>query len=246
MKKNHLVLLVLFIGVFTLSCSQTTDIQSAVDAPDSTFINQVLENNAEALAENSQVLIVYNDTATSHSAKLTAVEKVNGKWEYVVGIIDAGVGLQGFAPLDQKVEGDKKSPTGIYRIGMVFSYLPQIDTKLNFVQSNDSDKWIDDPQSDDYNKWVRGATTAKSYENLKLSNDTYKYCTVIEYNTDSIVKGKGSAIFFHLGSEKPGGTYGCVSVAEPNMVKILAWLDKAKNPVIIMGNKELLQNASLK
>ena len=64
------------------------------------------------------------------------------------------------------------------------------------------DKWIDDSSSNDYNKYVRGATTAKSFENLKLKSIDYKYCMVIEYNTHPVIKGKGSAIFFHVTNDK--------------------------------------------
>jgi hypothetical protein len=38
-------------------------------------------------------------------------------------------------------------------------------------QTTAEDKWIDDPKSDQYT-YVKGATDAKSYENLLLKNDT--------------------------------------------------------------------------
>jgi L,D-peptidoglycan transpeptidase YkuD (ErfK/YbiS/YcfS/YnhG family) len=75
----------------------------------------------------------------------------------------------------------------------------QFNTLMENQQTTAEDKWIDDPNSDQYNTYVKGATDAKSYENLLLKNDAYKHCMVIEYNTNPIVKGKGSAIFFHLG-----------------------------------------------
>lgn len=108
-------------------------------------------------------------------------------------------------------------------------------------QTTKDDKWIDDVNSADYNKYISGFTTAKSFENLLLKNDAYKYCMVIEYNTNPIIKGKGSAIFFHLGIKKPFFTAGCVAIDEDTMKSIIHWLDPKKNPSIIMGNLAELQ-----
>ena len=114
---------------------------------------------------------------------------------------------------------------------------------MPFVISTSEDKWIDDPESADYNRHVRGETSAKSYENLKLTSDAYKYCMVIEYNTDPVVKGKGSAIFFHLRESDMGTTAGCVAISESDMLKILKGLDPAKNPMIVMGDRQTLLNS---
>jgi L,D-peptidoglycan transpeptidase YkuD (ErfK/YbiS/YcfS/YnhG family) len=111
---------------------------------------------------------------------------------------------------------------------------------MPYFQTTKEDKWIDDPESVDYNRHVRGETKAKSYENLKLDNDLYKYCMVIEYNTNPIVKGKGSAIFLHLSEDPPGATSGCVAITENSMEWILKWMNPELNPSIIMGNKQTL------
>ena len=75
-----------------------------------------------------------------------------------------------------------------------------------------------------------------------LNTDIYKYCLVIEYNTNPVVKGKGSAIFFHLGIKKPYFTLGCVAIYEENMKTMVNWLDPKQNPVIIMGNLAVLKS----
>ena len=88
---------------------------------------------------------------------------------------------------------------------------------------------------------MNGTTTANSYENLLLKTDAYKYCMVIEYNTNPIIKGKGSAIFFHLAVSKPSFTAGCVAIDEENMKLMVNWLDPKRNPTIIMGNLNVLK-----
>jgi L,D-peptidoglycan transpeptidase YkuD (ErfK/YbiS/YcfS/YnhG family) len=64
---------------------------------------------------------------------------------------------------------------------------------------------------------------------------------VIEYNTQPVVKGKGSAIFFHLADANYSPTAGCVAIQETDMDKILLWLDPNKQKAILMGNKNHLQ-----
>lgn len=64
---------------------------------------------------------------------------------------------------------------------------------------------------------------------------------VIEYNTNPIVKGKGSAILFHLAIKRPSFTAGCVAIDEENMKSIVNWLDPKNNPTIIMGNLKVLK-----
>jgi len=155
------------------------------------------------------------------------------------GPIDAHIGRNGFALRGTKLEGDGKTPTGLFTFGQLFSYQQNIKSKLPFIQTTKEDKWIDDPTSDAYNTYLRGETNAKSYENLLLKSDAYKYCMVINYNTQPVVKGKGSAIFFHLGQQP---TSGCVAIPEKNMLSLLKWMKKKDHPSILMGTtNELLE-----
>jgi L,D-peptidoglycan transpeptidase YkuD (ErfK/YbiS/YcfS/YnhG family) len=203
---------------------------------------EIVIHNKKLLDESNQLLVVYNDQAESYSAVFVAFERKGSSWIIKQGPVDVGVGKNGFAVPLKKREGDGKSPTGIFRLGKLFSYEKQQYTRLENQQTTAVDKWIDDPSSDQYNTHVQGATDAKSYENLLLNNNAYKYCMVIEYNTNPIVKGAGSAIFFHLGVKKPVFTAGCVAIDEMNMKSIVNWLDIKQNPMIIMGNYNVLKS----
>jgi L,D-peptidoglycan transpeptidase YkuD (ErfK/YbiS/YcfS/YnhG family) len=156
------------------------------------------------------------------------------------GPISCGIGRNGFAKPDDKIEGDGKSPAGLFGLGLLFCFQAQVDTRLDFIQTSSDDKWIDDPASEDYNRYVRGATPARSYERLRLRSDDYKYCMAIEYNMNPVVKGKGSAIFLHLGV---GSTAGCVAINEPDMVFLLRWLKNRNHSRILMGNKNVLRQS---
>jgi L,D-peptidoglycan transpeptidase YkuD (ErfK/YbiS/YcfS/YnhG family) len=81
---------------------------------------------------------------------------------------------------------------------------------------------------------VRGETSAKSFEHLKLNSIDYKYCMVIEYNTNPVVKGKGSAIFFHVANEKYAPTAGCVAIAENDMLQFLKWFKPRKKKAMLI------------
>jgi len=200
----------------------------------------IAASNSNKLENSKQLLVVYNNQIDSYSAQFVALEKKDGLWVLKQGPVSAGIGKKGFARSSEKREGDGKSPTGIFRLGKLFSYEKQTKTLLENQQTTAEDKWIDDPNSDQYNTYVSGSTDAKSYENLLLKNDAYKYCMVIEYNTDPVIKGKGSAIFFHLATKKPSYTAGCVAIDEENMKTVISWLDPKQNPVIIMGNLQEL------
>ena len=165
------------------------------------------------LGKMQQVVVAFKIDKKDKVYRVMALEKTKGKWKLAIAPVRASIGRNGFAQENEKIEGDGKTPNGLYALGQLFSYEATVDTKIPFQQVDSLDKWIDDSSSNDYNKYVRGATTAKSFENLKLKSIDYKYCMVIEYNTHPVVKGKGSAIFFHVADEKYSPTAGCVAIA---------------------------------
>ena len=164
-----------------------------------------------------------------------ALEKNEKKWVVKQSPIEAAIGKNGFALPNQKLEGDGKSPTGIFKLGKLFSYEKQFNTLLENQQTTKEDKWIDDVNSPDYNTHIIGPTEAKSYENLLLNTDVYNYCMVIEYNTNPVVKGKGSAMFFHLALKPASFTSGCVAIKEDYMKLMVNWLNPKENQPLLWG-----------
>jgi L,D-peptidoglycan transpeptidase YkuD (ErfK/YbiS/YcfS/YnhG family) len=204
-------------------------------------IIQLIKANKEKLNNVEQLVIAINNNDSSNKAIVVALERVNKKWKIKLSPVQASIGRTGFALPGAKIEGDGKSPTGVFAFGQLYTYEASVNTTLPFTQTNADDKWIDDPNHENYNTHIRGNTTAKSFEHLKLSSIDYKYCMVIEYNTQPVVKGKGSAIFFHLADANYSPTAGCVAIQETDMDKILLWLDPNKQKAILMGNKNHLQ-----
>lgn len=201
---------------------------------------QIAEKNGPALDGVGQLLVVFNDPSENSSAILVAMEKSGSGWITKSDPIHVDIGRNGFAAPGTKRESDGKSPSGLFRLGLLFCYEKNPGTRMPYIQTTSEDKWIDDRYSKDYNRHVRGETDAKSYENLKIRSDAYKYCMVIEYNTHPVVNGMGSAIFFHLFEEIPGPTSGCVALSENDMKWVLGWMNPKFKPSIIMGNEKVL------
>ncbi len=201
----------------------------------------IVKRNAKLIDSVSQLLIIYNDDDQNDNASIVTFEKKGKSWIPVFEVIDAGIGRKGFAAPGEKREGDNKSPSGFFRLGQLYGYDCSAETRMPYQQVTADDKWIDDPESPDYNKHVKGTTTAKSFENLKISSDEYKRCMVIEYNTNPVIKGMGSAIFLHLSyGNSPNSSSGCVVITPQNMEKLLKWMVPEAKPSILMGTETVL------
>jgi L,D-peptidoglycan transpeptidase YkuD (ErfK/YbiS/YcfS/YnhG family) len=192
-------------------------------------------------SESTQVLLVTNNNPLSLRAKIYLLEKIGARWIPAFDPINAVIGKKGFAPLGEKREGDGRTPSGIFPMQITFGYDETIRTKMPYRQALSDDLWIDDINAGDYNKWVKKEETlAASYEIMKRNDNLYKYGIVIEYNTNPVIRGYGSAIFLHVWGGRDAATGGCVAVSEENILRILEWLDPAAKPLIIMGTQDLI------
>jgi len=194
-----------------------------------------------ARMENAgQVLLVTDENflfLTSH--KIYPLEKTDSSWRQSITPMDAVIGRNGFAPPGEKCEGDGRTPSGLFRLKTAFGYPPSVPTQMPYRQSQEDDLWIDDPNDPEYNRLVRQSQTkAASYEKMKRGDDLYKYGIVIEYNTEPVIKGLGSAIFLHVWAGANSTTAGCVAASEDDILKILGWLNPVKNPVILINPDE--------
>ncbi len=198
------------------------------------FIETFVVRNADQIRESRQLVFATNRDTSSSLVTVRAVEKNEGSWHLVFPAFVGSIGESGFAAAGKKKEGDGKSPSGIFPMGMAFGYDPSVKTRMPYRQATEDDFWVDDPNSEDYNQWVKGKPKAGSWEKMKRDDDRYKYGVVIEYNMHPVVKGKGSAIFLHVWKDGES-TSGCVALSEETVLKILAWLDPVKKPLIIMG-----------
>ena len=192
---------------------------------------------------SSQIIIVSSEKDGQNKAIVETFEKANGRWNKSFPPMNAVIGEKGFS-LD-KEEGDLKAPVGLFRVGTAFGTIDKPSyIKLSYKKTSKNDYWIDDVSSQDYNNWVEFEgdpySRWKSFEKLKIAS--YKLAFVVEYNMNPVVKGKGSAIFFHIWQGPNISTKGCTALSETNISKLLSWIDPDKNPIIIQGTVDILQD----
>ncbi|MDL2295924.1 L,D-transpeptidase family protein [Lachnospiraceae bacterium OttesenSCG-928-E19] len=177
--------------------------------------------------------IIHVHDCDQDDATLTAYEKQDNKWVQVFRT-DAKVGYNGTTEHKSKVEGDGKTPTGTFKMFRAFGLAPEPQTSLEYTQLDEQFLWIDDPSSRYYNQFVTYRILDKDWssaEHLALETIAYKYAIVIEYNTNPIVPGAGSAIFLHI-TDDNHPTNGRVSVSEPSMLWLLQFI-KPNDLIII-------------
>ncbi len=232
--KVHVIIFI-FIVVLGSGLSSFANGNVEENAPNS-FIKEFIARQAGQIGESEQLIFAINTDSSSSRVAIHTLEERNGSWCLVFPASEGLIGNKGFAAIDMKREGDGKTPSGIFSLGIAFGYEPSIGTGMVYRQATEDDFWVDDVNSEDYNRWVKGKPDAASFEKMKRDDDKYEYGVVIEYNTHPVVKGRGSAIFLHVW--KPGeATSGCVAMSEETVLAILGWLNPARKPLIIMGTE---------
>ena len=146
------------------------------------------------------------------------------------------VGKGGIVPKYLKKEGDKKTPSGRYKINKIFIkkkaiLLNKMKTSLNRKTYNFDHNyiWCDDISSHFYNKCVKKKINPNlnfSFEELFRDDDVYDYFIELNYNRKPIIKGKGSAIFIHISFENLRPTNGCIALSKKNLKFIINNLQK--------------------
>ena len=210
------------------------------------FLENFLMSNGMEIGGSGQLIFATNKDASSCQVTIYVLEKDGNTWRLAFPAFSGTIGTKGFAPFDKKLEGDGKSPTGIFSFGPAFGYTSSMTTKMPYRQIKNDDFWVDDVHSPDYNRWVRGRPPAASMERMRREDGLYRRGIVIAYNMDPIVKGKGSAIFLHRWQGKDKSTRGCVALPEDQLIRILAWLDPAQKPLMIMGTESDLEKRRLR
>ena len=203
---------------------------------------QAVLSQADKKENVNQVISAVGKNLNSTQVTIRTFEKRKGEWRRAYAAMKGIVGKNGLSK--NKREGDGKSPIGMYSFGTAFgSQSKPANLKLPYKKSTKYDYWIDDVKSKDYNKWVtyKGNPQKKWKSFERMNNELYKYGVVINYNTNPILKGKGSAIFLHIWRNEKGVTAGCVATSEKNLLTILKWIDPKKNTHMIIGTKDTMK-----
>lgn len=211
--------------------------------------------NAETstiLSKSKQLILVTTSSWDTQQGSLQLYQRsaVSRQWKpignsipVVIGKNGMGWGVDFSAPNSGgpiKMEGDGKSPAGIYAIGRAFGFSDHADKniKLDYLSIIDTTFCVDDEKSKYYNQVIHDTSKIRtpdwhSGEEMHTV-DPYKWGAIVKYNMNHPVSGRGSCIFMHIWRDPESGTAGCVAMEESNMKRILTWLDPTQKPAIAL------------
>ena len=154
------------------------------------------------------------------------IVKKTGYLKYKNFIFRCALGKSG---IKKKIrEGDNITPKGIFKITKVYyrqDRIKKIKTSIKKITIKKNMIWCDDPRSIFYNKQIN-LPSKFSYERLYRKDHIYDLLAVLNYNTNPVVKNKGSAIFIHIAKKNYRPTAGCVALKQNDLTKLLQIIKK--------------------
>ena len=158
------------------------------------------------------------------------VINLNKKYFLKVGnkVFGCQIGEGGLKTARKKIEGDKTTPIGKWRLETIF-YRPDkiLRPKLkkkNILKINKITKncgWCDDIRSNKYNSYIKinnFQSLNLNYEKLWREDEAYNIIIVISHNNKPIIKNKGSAVFIHCSFADNRKTAGCIALKKKDLV----------------------------
>lgn len=182
-----------------------------------------------------RIALVVSPDMDRAAARLAMFERdaITRRWRRVAADQPAVVGLKGLAwgqgyagyaaPNEPtKVEGDKRTPAGIYPLGATFGFDPaSYPDHIALVAG--THVCIDDLGSPHYGKIVPRSVAgpATSGEEMR-SIPLYRRGIIVDYPTDRFARS-GSCIFVHVWRSARHGTTGCVGLPEETVARLQGW-----------------------
>jgi L,D-peptidoglycan transpeptidase YkuD (ErfK/YbiS/YcfS/YnhG family) len=176
------------------------------------------------------VLVTAHGMATS-AASLRLFERgaAGERWHPVGTREPARIGTAGMAwgypyralaqngePL--KIEGDKRAPAGIYRIGRSFGFAAS--PRPGYLRLTPQTICVDDAASPAYNTiTTRAAVGPKVHGEMMRAVQRYRRGLVVDYPTHAAARA-GSCIFIHVWRTPTSGTSGCVALPEDRVARL--------------------------
>ena len=142
------------------------------------------------------------------------------------------IGRSGFSK--NKMEGDGFTPVGTFFIEKIFyraDKIKNLDTKINKIKIHESYGWCDDPNQKEYNQLIKFPFNF-SAEKLYRDDSLYNLVCVLNYNTNPITPGLGSAIFMHVAKNDYNVTEGCIALKQEDLIYLLSFIDN-KTKIIL-------------
>jgi len=189
---------------------------------------------------SQQMVMVLSDELNATTAVLQRYEKKQ-IWEKKGDSIPVVLGRNGLGWVDKeprKMEGDGRSPAGVFEIEALFGYDQKSDSTMPYLHADDELICIDDVSHPRYNQIVNNKLdlVPKSFENMKRDDDVYRKGAVIGYNLRGEYH-RGSCIFLHANHADKRPTAGCTAMESESLNEVLGWLDGTKSPILLQTPK---------
>ncbi len=206
-----------------------------------------------------QMVLVLTDSVNATEGFLYRFEGLGEykNWHPIAEKIPIVLGRNGLAwgrglnPIDTsklpiKIEGDGKSPAGVFTLSSAFGYARSDEMKglkIHYIHITSTLECIDDVNSEFYNQLVNNNEVEKvdwqSSEKMYFSDIWYEQGIIVDQNINPIIKGGGSCIFLHNWSDPNETSAGCTEMDPINMKEIIYWLDASANPVLVQLTQQL-------
>jgi L,D-peptidoglycan transpeptidase YkuD (ErfK/YbiS/YcfS/YnhG family) len=177
------------------------------------------------IAEASRLVLVTTRSMDTELAtmQLFTRRSPNKPWKRVSEAEPAVVGKAGlgwgYPFLDvkegeepEKVEGDKRTPAGFFRIGPSFGFAPSRRPGYIEIKSGET-VCVEDPSSPFYNTITKRSDIGSVEADDMRRSALYRSGLFVEYPSDRATR-RGSCILIHLWSAPDLGTAGCVGLPE--------------------------------
>ena len=175
---------------------------------------------------------VYSNYLLLTMRKKWFIINLNKRYFLKVGkkVFQCQIGLGGLKNSQKKIEGDKTTPIGKWRLKSLY-YRPDRVSRPKFKKKNalkiyrisKNSGWCDDVNSPFYNKYfnINNFLSLKiNYEKLWREDGAYDLIIVTSHNAYPVIKNKGSAIFIHCSFSDNRNTSGCVALKKKDLVFI--------------------------
>jgi L,D-peptidoglycan transpeptidase YkuD (ErfK/YbiS/YcfS/YnhG family) len=199
------------------------------------------------LGNSGQLLIVSCASWNSTHAVLEAYERDGESWSRVLEPVEARIGSTGMVEAERRRQGTGTTPAGMFTLTEAFGLAPDPGTALPYSHVTSSDHWwVCDPGSPHYNQ-LRLSTAGgfrptdtgrRASERIVDHAPEYDHVVVVDFNRPHPDRSLGSGIFIRGGVTLP--TDGGVGIAPENVLRLLAWLDPARRPVVTIGTERFL------
>ncbi|MGE5359867.1 MAG: L,D-transpeptidase family protein [Bacteroidales bacterium] len=202
------------------------------------------------LASAAKLLVVTTEGWDAVPGTLRRYARVDGRWQQDGDAIPVVVGKSGLGwdrrlatgnerefsgPI--KREGDGKSPAGVFALGKFFGYAPALAGSSRYVPLTAQSECVDDPSSRYYSQVLERSAVGRvdwnSAEQMRRSDELYRWGVIVDYNTANTIPGAGSCIFLHIWRGPGQGTAGCTAMTPEHITALIRWLDDGSRSAIV-------------